>query len=95
VDRQPCVYILATGRNGTLFVGITNNIARRAWEHRSDVTEGFTKRYAVHRLVHVEIHSTMPDAILREKQIKKWRRAWKLRLMKSAIRNGATSMTTC
>jgi putative endonuclease len=81
VDRQPCIYILASGRNGTLYIGVTNNIARRAWEHRSEVVEGFTKRYAVHRLVYVEIHSTMPDAILREKQLKKWRRAWKLRLI--------------
>jgi putative endonuclease len=67
VDRQPCVYILASGRNGTLYIGVTNNIARRAWEHRSEVVQGLTKRYAVHRLVYVELHSTMPNAILREK----------------------------
>ena len=81
---RPCVYILATDRNGTLYVGVTNYIERRAWEHRSDVVEGFTKRYAVHRLVYVEFHATMPDAILREKQIKKWRREWKIRLIEQA-----------
>jgi putative endonuclease len=78
---RPCVYILATGRNGTLYVGVTNHIERRAWEHRTEVVEGFTKRYGVHRLVYVEFHATMPDAILREKQIKHWKRAWKLRLI--------------
>jgi putative endonuclease len=78
---RPCVYILATGRNGTLYTGVTNNIARRAWKHRSGAVDGFTKRYAIHRLVHVEFHATIPDAIRREKQIKKWRRAWKLKLI--------------
>jgi putative endonuclease len=78
---RPCVYILAGKRNGTLYIGVTNNIARRAWEHRTEAAEGFTKRYAVHCLVYVEFHDTMPDAILREKQIKKWRRAWKLDLI--------------
>jgi predicted GIY-YIG superfamily endonuclease len=69
---HPCVYILAADRNGTLYIGVTNNIARRAREHKSDVVEGFTERYGVHRLVYVEFHATMPDAILREKkQLKK------------------------
>jgi putative endonuclease len=81
---RPCVYILASGRNGTLYIGVTNNIARRAWEHRSGVVAGFTKRYGVHRLVYVEFHATMPNAIQREKQIKKWRRAWKLRLIEES-----------
>ena len=78
---RPCVYIMASSRNGTLYIGTTNHIARRSWEHRADVVEGFTKRYGVHRLVYVEFHATMPLAIRREKQIKKWRRAWKLRVM--------------
>ena len=78
---HPCVYILASQRHGTLYVGVTSDIARRAWEHRSDVVEGFTKRYGIHRLVYVEFHETMPDAILREKQVKKWRRAWKIELI--------------
>jgi putative endonuclease len=80
-DTRPCVYIMASDRNGTLYIGVTNHIARRAWEHRSDFVEGFTKRYGVHRLVYVEFHATMPLAIQREKQLKKWRRAWKIRLV--------------
>jgi putative endonuclease len=79
--KQPCVYILASGPNGTLYIGVTSDIARRAWVHRSDAVEGFTKRYQVHHLVYVEFHATMLDAILREKQVKKWRRAWKLELI--------------
>jgi putative endonuclease len=82
--KQPGVYLLASERNGTLYAGVTSNLARRAWMHKSDAAEGFTKRYAVHRLVYVEFHETMPDAILREKQIKKWRRAWKLALIEKA-----------
>ena len=82
--RRPCVYILASKRNGTLYVGVTNDIARRSWEHKSDAADGFTKEHGVHRLVHAEFHETMPDAILREKQIKKWRRAWKLDLIERA-----------
>jgi putative endonuclease len=82
--KQPCGYILASERNGTLYAGVTSDIARRAWLHRSDSVDGFTKRYAVHRLVYVEFHQTMPDAIVREKQIKKWRRAWKLALIEKA-----------
>jgi putative endonuclease len=82
--KQPCVYILASERNGTLYAGVTSDIARRAWMHKSDAAEGFTKRYAVHRLVYVEFHQTMPDAIVGEKQIKKWRRAWKLALIEKA-----------
>jgi len=79
--KRPCVYLLASGRNGTLYAGVTGDIARRAWIHKSNAVGGFTKRYAVHRLVYVEFHETMSDAIVREKQIKKWRRAWKLALI--------------
>lgn len=79
--KQPCVYILAGKRNGTLYVSVTSDVVRRAWEHRSDVIEGFTKTYGVHRLVYAEFHATMLDAIAREKRIKHWRRAWKLALI--------------
>lgn len=79
--RQPCVYIVASKRNGTLYVGVTSDLAQRIWQHRTDVVAGFSKQYAVHSLVHVEFHDTMADAILREKRIKKWRRAWKLELI--------------
>lgn len=79
--KRPCVYILASKRNGTLYIGVTSDLTRRTWEHKSGVVDGFTKKYGVHHLVYAEFHTTMPDAILREKQLKKWRRAWKLRLI--------------
>ncbi|HKS90102.1 MAG TPA: GIY-YIG nuclease family protein [Stellaceae bacterium] len=78
---RPCVYILASERNVTLYVGVTSDLAGRIWTHRTDAVEGFTKRYGVHGLVYVEFHDTMEAAITREKQIKKWRRAWKLDLI--------------
>lgn len=73
--------MLARKRNGTLYVGVTNDIGRRIWEHKNNVIDGFTKKYAIHLLVYYELHQTMPDAILREKQIKKWSRAWKIELI--------------
>lgn len=82
--ERPCVYILASRQNGTLYTGVTGNIAKRAWEHRVAAVPGFARRYGVDRLVFVEFHDTMPDAILREKRIKKWRRAWKLELIERA-----------
>jgi putative endonuclease len=78
---QPCVYILANRRNGTLDVGVTSDLNRRVGEHRADVIDSFTKRYGVHTLVHAEFHAMMEEAILREKRIKTWRRAWKLKLI--------------
>jgi len=80
-QRRPCVYILASRRNGTLYVGVTADLARRVWQHRSNAVGGFVQDYRVYRLVFVEFHETMTDAILREKRIKKWRRAWKLELI--------------
>ena len=80
-EKRPCVYILASKRNGTLYTGVTSDIARRAWQHRSNAVGGFVHDYGVHRLVFVEFHETMADAILREKRIKKWRRTWKLELI--------------
>jgi putative endonuclease len=79
--KSPCVYILASGAHGTLYVGVTSDIVRRIWEHKTDVVAGFTKQYQIHMLVFFELHQTMPDAILREKQLKKWNRAWKVRLI--------------
>jgi putative endonuclease len=79
--RDYYVYILASDRNGTLYVGVTNDLARRVYEHRNDLIEGFTKRYGVHRLVWFEVHGDINEAILREKRIKKWNRSWKLRLI--------------
>jgi putative endonuclease len=80
-EKRPCVYILASRRNGTLYVGVTSDLARRVWEHRSNAITSFVQDYSVYRLVFAEFHETMADAILREKRIKKWRRAWKLELI--------------
>jgi putative endonuclease len=81
MDKIYHVYILASGRNGTLYIGVTGDLAVRIWQHRTGAAEGFTKRYGVHRLVHVEAFGDVNEAILREKRIKKWRRAWKLELI--------------
>ncbi|WP_109127436.1 GIY-YIG nuclease family protein [Dyella sp. C11] len=86
-ERQPCVYILASQRNGTLYTGVTSNLADRIWQHRNDATEGFTKQYQVHHLVWYELHESMESAISREKAIKKWNRAWKLRLVEETNRH--------
>jgi putative endonuclease len=79
--RQPCVYILANRRNGTLYVGVTSNLPGRIWQHRNDADEGFTSRYGVHVLVWFEVHETMESAIVREKAVKEWKRAWKVELI--------------
>lgn len=75
------VYILASRRNGTLYVGVTNNLIRRVWEHKQNLTNGFTKKYTVHTLVYYELYSDILHAIAREKEIKKWKRRWKLQLI--------------
>jgi putative endonuclease len=80
-DKQPCVYILASKRNGTLYVGVTSDLARRVSDHDSGAVAGFTRDYGVRTLVFAEFHDTMEGAILREKRIKKRRRAWKLELI--------------
>ena len=82
--KQPAVYILATGKRGTLYIGVTSNLIARTWQHREHVVEGFTKRYDVTNLVWYELHGTMDTAILREKQLKKWNREWKLRLVQES-----------
>jgi putative endonuclease len=81
MSKRPAVYILASKRNGTLYIGVTSDLPKRAWEHKNDLVEGFTKRYRVHRLVYYELHENMESAISREKQIKKWNRVWKLELI--------------
>jgi len=81
VEKQPCVYILASKRNGTLYVGVTSNLIKRIWEHKNDLVEGFTSKYGVHTLVWYEVHENMESAISREKAIKEWQRTWKLRLI--------------
>jgi len=75
------VYIISSDRNGTLYVGVTNNPVRRIWEHKHQLMEGFSKKYEIHHLVYFEPHESPESAITREKQIKKWNRQWKLRLI--------------
>ncbi len=79
--KQPCVYLLASRRNGTLYVGVTSDLVKRVWEHKEDLADGFTKRYGVHTLVWYEPHDSMEAAIRREKAIKEWKRRWKLELI--------------
>jgi len=81
--KQPCVYILASRRNGTLYVCVTSNLPGRVWQHRNEVVDGFSKRYGVHTLVWYEPHETMESAILREKQLKAGSRARKLGLIEA------------
>lgn len=81
IEKQPCVYILASRPNGTLYIGVTSDLYGRTQLHRSDFLDGFTSKHSVHRLVYYEVHSTMGDAIVREKQLKKWKRLWKIRLI--------------
>ncbi|MGQ0645377.1 MAG: GIY-YIG nuclease family protein [Elusimicrobiota bacterium] len=81
MQKQPCVYILAGRRNGTLYIGVTSDLAKRIWEHKNGFVEGFTKRYKVHTLVWYELNPTMESAIRREKAIKEWKRQWKLELI--------------
>jgi putative endonuclease len=81
VEKLYYVYMLASCRNGTLYIGVTNDIARRVWEHKNGSAEGFTKKHNVHMLVWYETHGDINDAIAREKQLKGWNRAWKIRLI--------------
>ena len=83
MQKQPCVYLLASRRNGTLYVGVTSDLVKRIWEHKNDLVEGFTKRYKVHQLVWFEVHETMESAIGREKTLKEWKRRWKMELIES------------
>ena len=83
MNKQPAVYILASKRNGTLYVGVTSDLVKRIWEHKNNMVEGFTKRYMVKQLVWYELHENMESAITREKRIKDWKRAWKLELIES------------
>jgi putative endonuclease len=83
-EKYPCVYIVASRRNGTLYIGVTSDLPRRIWQHKNGTFEGFSKRYGCTSLVWFETHETMEAAIVREKQIKEWQRAWKLRLIEES-----------
>jgi putative endonuclease len=84
MDKSSYVYILASSLNGTLYIGVTSNLIKRVWQHREGVVEGFSKRYGVKDLVWYEVHSEIAEAILREKQIKKWDRRWKIELIQKS-----------
>lgn len=81
MDKQFHVDLMASQRNGTLYVGVTSDLLKRVWEHKNKVVKGFTEKYGVSMLVWFERHENAESAILREKQLKKWSRAWKLRLI--------------
>ncbi len=83
MTKHPCVYILASKPHGTLYIGVTSHLIKRCWEHRNEFVKGFTKTYNVYRLVYYEIHPDMIVAIAREKQLKRWNRAWKLQLIEN------------
>jgi putative endonuclease len=87
VYKQPAVHILASKRNGTLYICVTSELVRRIWEHKNNMVEGFTKRYNIHRLVWYELHESMESAIIREKRLKNWKRKWKLELIESSNPN--------
>ena len=75
------VYILASRRNGTLYIGVTNNLQKRVWEHKNNLVKGFTEKYNIHLLVYYEQFDDIKQAIMREKQLKRWKRYWKIRLI--------------
>jgi putative endonuclease len=81
MNKLPCVYLLASKRNGTLYVGVTSDLPKRIWEHKNHVADGFTKQYGIGQLVWYEVHENMESAIQREKALKEWQRAWKLKLI--------------
>jgi len=81
IERNPCVYILASGHYGTLYIGVTSDLMARLWQHRHNALPGFTSRYGVYRLVHFEMFGDMERAIAREKQLKNWHRQWKINLI--------------
>lgn len=83
MKRQPCVYMLASKRNGTLYIGVTSNLLKRIWEHKNHTIAGFTKKYNVTNLVWYEVHETMMSAISREKAIKSWKRVWKINVIEA------------
>jgi putative endonuclease len=87
MKKQPAVYILASKKNGTLYIGVTANLVKRVWEHKNNLIAGFTRRYGVHQLVWYELHETLESAITREKRLKNWKRKWKIDLIKSSNPN--------
>jgi putative endonuclease len=81
--KLPCVYMLASKRNGTLYTGVTSDLVQRVWQHKNKLVEGFTEKYNTHDLVWYEVHETIESAIKREKAIKEWQRKWKIGLIEA------------
>jgi putative endonuclease len=79
IEKNFFVYMLASGKNGTLYIGVTSDLKKRIWEHKNNVVEGFTEKYDVHDLVWFEQHENAESAITREKQMKEWKREWKIK----------------
>ncbi len=85
--KQPAVYILASQKSGTLYIGVTSNLVKRIWQHKNHIVSGFTEQYEVNQLVYFEQFDDMENAIIREKQLKAWNRAWKVRLIEKTNPN--------
>jgi putative endonuclease len=85
--KQPCVYILSNQARGTLYIGVTSNLVQRVWQHKQNLVDGFSKKHQLHLLVYYELFEDMLSAINREKQLKKWNRAWKIALIESSNNN--------
>jgi putative endonuclease len=81
---QYYIYILASKKNGTLYIGVTSDLIKRVYEHKNELVEGFTQKYAIHNLVYFEVTESIESAIMREKQLKKWNRAWKINLIEKS-----------
>ncbi|WCP67830.1 GIY-YIG nuclease family protein [Vibrio tubiashii] len=87
--KQPAVYIMANQSGSCLYIGVTSNLKARVWQHKNGSVDGFSKRYNINRLVHYELYLDIKDAIVREKQMKKWKREWKERLINETNRRWA------
>jgi len=81
--KQPAIYILSNKRNGVLYIGVTSDLLKRTYQHKYHVVNGFSKKYNLNKLIYFEMHESMNDAIAREKQLKKWNRAWKIKLIET------------
>lgn len=81
MSKKPAVYMMASKPKGTLYIGVTSNLPQRIWQHKNEVVDGFTKKYFTHTLVYYEVHETMESAIVREKQLKHFKREWKIELI--------------
>jgi putative endonuclease len=86
-EKAYYVYIMAKGRNSTFYTGVTSDLIKRVWQHKNDLADGFTKKYEIKNLVYYEVHMDVNEAIKREKQLKKWNRPWKMRLVETMNRN--------